>query len=303
MATISNSLCALSMMMILAVIPPGAMAQRVTNITPAWSPNSASIAFVSIQDRNPDVHVMKLDGSARRNLTKHDAVDFGVLWVKQGQQLSFVSRQDGKSDIYLMNPDGTGLRKLTQRGDILTSAHSWSPDGSKVVYGAGTHADANLYMLEIDGMKEVPLTDTQWMDAAPSWSPDGTQIAFQSERSGNFEIYVMNITDGSPSSDPVPLTNHPAEDGQPQWSPDGSRIAFFSNRDGNTEVYVMRADGTEQKNLTNNPASDSGVSWSPDGTRIAFSSDRYREQHEIFVMNVDGSAPIRLTEGKGSNQN
>lgn len=46
--------------------------------------------------------------------------------------------------------------------------------------------------------------------------------------------------------------------------------------------------------LTKNSFSDIDTAWSPDGMRIAFSTNR-DGNFEIYVMNSDGSAPLRLT--------
>jgi len=54
-------------------------------------------------------------------------------------------------------------------------------------------------------------------------------------------------------------------------------------------------DGTPPPvNLTNNPASDTDPNWSPDGSMIAFASTR-DNNHNIYVMNADGSGQTRLT--------
>jgi TolB protein len=48
--------------------------------------------------------------------------------------------------------------------------------------------------------------------------------------------------------------------------------------------------------LTYDPAEDYWPAWSPDGTQIAFHSDRdVSLSLEIYVMNADGSDPVRLT--------
>jgi TolB protein len=46
--------------------------------------------------------------------------------------------------------------------------------------------------------------------------------------------------------------------------------------------------------VTDAPEKDSAPSWSPDGTRLAFESFR-DGNFEIYVVNADGSNPVRLT--------
>jgi Tol biopolymer transport system component len=119
-------------------------------------------------------------------------------------------------------------------------------------------------------------------------------LAFVSDRDGqdtNSEIYVMN-PDGSGQTN---LTKHPAADGDPQWSPDGTKIAFVSYRE-NTGVqgaiYVVKADGSGVVGLTG--LQNDRPRWSPDGSKIAFVSRR-DGNHEIYVMNADGTNQRRLT--------
>ena len=52
----------------------------------------------------------------------------------------------------------------------------------------------------------------------------------------------------------------------------------------------MDADGSEPRNLTHDPGVEA-IRRSPDGRRIAFVLAR---QHEIYVMNADGSGKRRL---------
>jgi len=80
------------------------------------------------------------------------------------------------------------------------------------------------------------------------------------------------------------------------------KIVFVSNRDGNYEIYSMNPDGNDLKRLTDNPASDREPVWSPDGRKIAFVRDYNSQEqangeknHEIYIMNSDGSEQKRLT--------
>ena len=81
------------------------------------------------------------------------------------------------------------------------------------------------------------------------------------------------------------------------WSPDGEWLAF-TEHDGaggrspeSWGVYLVRADGTGRRQLVSNAIY---VTWSPDGKRLLFESTRDGNS-EIYVMDADGSNPVRLT--------
>ena len=94
------------------------------------------------------------------------------------------------------------------------------------------------------------------------------------------------------------------------FSPDGTRIAFANFLEGDYGIETADPDGSDIVRLTDG-VNDSWASWSPDGTRILFSSTRYdpsiegclpgfpheyRCPTDIYVMNVDGSNVVRLTD-------
>ncbi len=87
-------------------------------------------------------------------------------------------------------------------------------------------------------------------------------------------------------------------DVNPAWSPDGSQIVYSGERIGGHNIIRMNADGTGQVPLTSTifPITNGEPAWSPDGTKIAFTSSRAESgRNEIWVMNADGTNPVRLT--------
>src|SRR3972149_9637478 len=65
-----------------------------------------------------------------------------------------------------------------------------------IVYGANRAWNWDVWLVSIDGKKEVNLTRGKGDSGAPKFSPDGTRIVFSSNRDGNWEIYTMAV-DGS----------------------------------------------------------------------------------------------------------
>lgn len=177
----------------------------------------------------------------------------------------------------------------------------------KIVY---TDDPGRILIINADGTGQTQLTTGQTLfDTDPVYSPDGSRIAFSRNISLKTEICIMNgdgtnvVTVTSGEVTPSSFNSHPS------WSPDGTKIVFMSNRSGfgKSEIWLMNADGSGLVQLTTNIQKgsnsqgpvfsfDRSPAWSPDGSKIAFASNRDGSDTEIYVMNVDGSNPVKLTD-------
>lgn len=59
------------------------------------------------------------------------------------------------------------------------------------------------------------------------------------------------------------------------------------------DIAVQLSNG-QRIALTDGPQDDSGPSWSPDGSKIVFESSRRDENHDLFLMNSDGTGITAL---------
>jgi Tol biopolymer transport system component len=88
---------------------------------------------------------------------------------------------------------------------------------------------------------------------------------------------------------------------QPRWSPDGTRLAVSrcDVRFGFTaacDIDVVNSDGTGRHQVVAGHRINRDPVWSPDGSRIAFDSDRAGFLSAVWVVNVAGGRPTRLTK-------
>jgi TolB protein len=208
----------------------------------------------------------------------------------------------GRADLWAMKASGLGRTRLTST-PVPERDPSWSPDGSHLTYAArtGPGEPFRIFVANDDGSGSDQLT-TQVAgsaDRSPVWSPDGSRIAFVSNRAGGFpELYLM-FADGSGV---VRLTTNSSIDANPSWSPDGTRLVFERCcENGTSDLLTIDVATRAEANLTpSSTQQDFDPVWSPDGTRIAFVSFEVGLGNlDIWVMNADGTAPMRLTQEAG----
>ena len=227
------------------------------DMSPAWSPDGSSIAFVTDRDGNREIYVMKADGTQQINLTNHGAEDWTPAWSPDGGSIAFSSYRDGNWEVYVMGSDGSNPIRLTDNA-AADYGPSWSPDSQELVFHSNRDGNWEIYVIGRDGQGLRRLTEDEATDFAPAWSPDGTLIAFESYRDGNMEIYLM-YADGS---EPYDISNDPySNEHGPSWARDGTRLLYFSNRDGGWDILSIRPDGTEKSNLTLSPALEQAPEW------------------------------------------
>jgi Tol biopolymer transport system component len=162
-----------------------------------------------------------------------------------------------------------------------------------IAFHSSRDGDFDIYVMNADGTKVTNLTNSTDQEIDPIWSPDGSQVAFaRCARACDVfftEVWVINANGTGLKQ----LTHGGGFLGA--WSPDGKRIAFV--RDG-VGILVMNADGTGVTPINQNGRP---TAWSPNGKQIMFQSDRDGD-NELYVMNVDGSGVIQLTDNAVSDE-
>jgi Tol biopolymer transport system component len=90
------------------------------------------------------------------------------------------------------------------------------------------------------------------------------------------------------------LTDEAGEATSPDWSPNGARIAFQLDHDETADIAVMRADGGGL-HVLDLPGYQAQPAFTADGTRLVFECGECDGRNGIFVMDLDGTQPQRLT--------
>jgi DNA-binding winged helix-turn-helix (wHTH) protein len=166
-----------------------------------------------------------------------------------------------------------------------------SPDGTRLVFMAGSNKSMDIWVCNADGSSPRRLT-TSGKTGTPRWSPDSRWIAFDSDgRFGRSGIYLVPANGGAVRT----LVEDSANNSVPSWSRDGKYIYFASNAGFGWEgdqVWKVPADGGQAVQVTRH-GGFSGFE-SMDGQTFYYA--KHREEHpEIWQVPANGGAESKVS--------
>jgi TolB protein len=175
------------------------------DLYPVWSPNDEKIAFLSERtDSGLDIYVMNADGSDQHLLYDSGDHDADIDW--RGSYITYT--QD--SQIWIINDDGTEPTQVTdppnagQWGNANLPFGDYdpriNPQETKIVFerledDQSIHGNYNIYVIDINGSNEIPLTDTGYSQGIANWSHSGYELVYivaAIEDEGKYDIWMMN---------------------------------------------------------------------------------------------------------------
>lgn len=260
------------------------------------SPDNRRISFRKYGKDKSSLLVADIDGGNARIVHETSKTFTDNIFSPDNKTIAFA---EGQSDtggrdfgVFLIDADSGELKSASDFRWYNVRGIAWLPDRSGLLVTARMTVDDPPQIWEVNlsdgGVRKT--TNTQSVFSTISASSD-MSVVLVTQISRSSQMYLAPLSEPNNAR---PVTK--ASQGL-AWAADGS-VLYAAKSGSNHDIWSLSADGSTQKQITSDPSSDVDPRASPDGRFIVFVSDRAGVRN-IWRMNADGGAPLRLTAGGG----
>ncbi len=231
-------------------------------LSPSFSPDASSIAFVWFDGGRTGVYQQQLDTGARRRLAWFQGINSSPAFSPDGRRLALVISRDGNPEIYTLDlsaPESDAALLRITRHPAIDTEPDWMADGSGIVFMSDRGGKPQIYRYDFSTGLTDRLTFVGDWNANPRIMPTGEHIAFIHRRDNRYHLAIQDIT-----RDRVRVLTETALDESPSIAPNSSMLIYATKRGNQGILAVVSVDGAVKYRLPSNIGDVREPAWSPD---------------------------------------
>ena len=242
----------------------GANAQVVASspeplMSPAWSPDSRRLAYVSFEGSQASVYIQTLRTGTRDRVSARAGINGAPVFSPDGRRLALtLSRDQGNLDIYMLDLATQVLTRLTQHSAIDTEA-VWAPDGESIFFTSDRSGGPQIYRVAARaGARAQRVTFEGSYNARPRVSPAGDRLAVVHQDRGNFRIALVD-----PDTGLTQVLSNGRLDESPSFAPNGAVIIYATQEGSRGVLASVSTDGRVHQQIASVEGQVREPVWSP----------------------------------------
>ncbi|NCF24402.1 MAG: Tol-Pal system beta propeller repeat protein TolB [Gammaproteobacteria bacterium] len=227
-------------------------------MSPAWSPDSRRLAYVSFENDRSSVWVQTLRTGNRIQVSNKPGINGAPSFSPDGRQLALtLGGIDGNLDIHVLDLSTRQTRRLTTHRAIDTEG-SWSPDGRYIYFTSDRSGGPQVYRVPAAGGTPERVTFEGSYNARPRLSPDGKRLAMVHLDRGNYRIAVMDV-----KSKELLVVSAGQQDESPSFAPNSDTLIYATRQARNGVLETVTADGLIRQRVSSGQGDVREPVWSP----------------------------------------
>ena len=227
-------------------------------MSPAWSPDSRQLAYVSFEGNRSSIFVQTLRTGNRFKVSSKPGINGAPAFSPDGRQLVVtLGGVDGNLDIHVLDITSRETRRLTTHRAIDTEG-TWSPDGRYIYFTSDRAGGPQVYRVSAKGGSPERVTFEGSYNARPRLSPDGNRLAVVHNDRGNYRIAVMDLAKKN-----LLVVSAGAQDESPSFAPNSDILIYATRQARNGVLETVSADGLIRQRMASGSGDVREPVWSP----------------------------------------
>ena len=227
-------------------------------MSPAWSPDSRRLAYVSFENNISTIYVQTLRSGNRIKVSSRAGINGAPAFSPDGRKLVLtLGGIDGNLDINILDLASRKVTRLTTNRSIDTEG-TWAPNGRTIYFTSDRSGGPQIYRMDVNGGSPVRVTFEGSYNARPRLSPDGSQLALVHLDRGNYRIAVLDLD----SRDLLVLSGG-RQDESPSFAPNSDSLIYATRQGRNGVLETVSADGLVRQRLASRQGDVREPVWSP----------------------------------------
>ena len=227
-------------------------------MSPAWSPDSRRLAYVSFENEISTIFVQTLRTGNRIKVSSRAGINGAPAFSPDGRKLVLtLGGIDGNLDIHILDLASRQVSRLTTNRSIDTEG-TWTPDGRSIYFTSDRSGGPQVYRVGINGGTPERVTFEGSYNARPRLSPDGSKLAVVHLERGNYRIAVLDLD----SRDLLVLSTG-RQDESPSFAPNSDALIYATRQGRNGVLETVSADGLVRQRLASGQGDVREPVWSP----------------------------------------
>jgi len=227
-------------------------------MSPAWSPDSRRIAYVSFEGNRSSIFIQTLRSGNRIQVSSKPGINGAPAFSPDGRKLVItLGGVDGNLDIYTIDINSRQTRRITTHRSIDTEG-SWSPDGRFIYFTSDRSGGPQIYRVSATGGTPERVTFEGSYNARPRLSPDGSKLAMVHLVNGNYRIAVMDM-----KRKDLLVLSAGSQDESPSFAPNSDTLIYATRTGRNGVLESVTADGLIRQRLASGQGDVREPVWSP----------------------------------------
>ena len=215
-------------------------------LSPAWSPDSKRLAYVSFERGNSAIYVQEITTGARRLIASFKGINGAPSFSPDGTRMAMTLSRTGNPEIYVMDLATNALTQLTRSFAIDTEA-VWMPNSRELLFTSDRGGKPQVYSMSDTGENVRRITFEGSENARPTVSADGKRIA---TAQGFNSLYRIAMIDRERSQTGVVSQISTGRlDESPSFAPNGSMILYASREGAKGVLYSVSSNGLVRQKL------------------------------------------------------